>query len=1195
MKKRTKYLWIGFVVSICISLRAMAQQFSDYPNSLGMTGVYYTWVQDPKDSTSFKAVKNYSESFVIDLHHNTNIVGQDIGETAVGNTSIIGQFDFSARAAYQWDFSGIKKANPIVTGVRLEIWYLCPGVNGGMSGGSTVDVKPLMTYQYNAGAQDRWTYIKNATKYTSFIDQTNQYPPSQYFHVDLPSTNQIYQDITQAIQAGTVFSIALMVEGDESWPNITTVGTGSMQVIQNGSGYQGIKLTVNYKVPINVTVQNGTPGNGDTVIVDGTFCTSPHSFNWLSGDQHKLLAKTVKTGSTIYSPIGWTDKTANVPICNTTSAIVNPMKNTIYEANFSITGVADTITQKFSSGALTPVGIDSWDGNFTFISKPNPWIALFNFGTNYCLRGYQDTLSGEKYNNWNNLSDVTNHHIFSITPNSPASLVSQLQPTTQGSIIKIDLLDAPGNYSGTVQFKDPWLIDSIDASKNNNKLNRGMNAMFKSRTAPFSPNIGTPYGGDVYQGVFLNQNPTFRPDLPNYSVSAPQTQTLGSFTGIFSNWSAVSTDAGFQDSTSLQTGVVFKQASAAVAAKYKGHLISSTLQATSGTNIGRKVASDINGITLHAVYCSAGSIWYTRQNTDGSWTTEVKLGDGRNPSIAVTNFYQIHVVWENYSGTNQSRVYYCRSTDGGVTWGTTKGFTGLEINGTYDATPVVFGNSSAMVVWRYGQAGNGGLYAVLEPNGINLQAQVVNDFNAQLPSGVEVGYQNTNPPPPNLYHLVYEDGSGRIIHNLLYVPSAIVVNKIDTLSLSPSLTSGNINPAIANDQLTAYPASTVAVVWENSTNHRIYYRESINDGNNWGAVKEFTHNSDVLSQPTVTVGMGANLNDVSFVLFQCGNQIGRTAKQSGSTAVWSPIICIGKGSGVQLPSYLCLDSAEIGALWTNGITAPYQISLNLINASKQMSGTISSDTTWSGIINVTETITVNAGITLTIAPSSSIEFSSGTSLVVNGTLNAQGDSDSSRILFTSASAATPGSWNYVQVNSGNSIFKYCTFEYGTYGLYLLNASSGSPVDIENCIFQNNSNYGLKIYGSNTKVKSCEMKNNILDGVICSLNPDIKFIGNFIHNNSLYGVYSMSGNFLEFYGNVIKYNGSNGLYTGGVNTIHLGQPYSWQGYNTISGNTGDEVSVGSGGSNLSVLMAMCSVHDSSGYDVCNNTSNPAVST
>ena len=144
-----------------------------------------------------------------------------------------------------------------------------------------------------------------------------------------------------------------------------------------------------------------------------------------------------------------------MPICNTTSAIVNPMKNTIYEANFSITGVADTITQKFSSGALTPVGIDSWDGNFTFISKPNPWIALFNFGTNYCLRGYQDTLSGEKYNNWNNLSDVTNHHIFSITPNSPASLVSQLQPTTQGSIIKIDLLDAPGNYSGTVQFKDP--------------------------------------------------------------------------------------------------------------------------------------------------------------------------------------------------------------------------------------------------------------------------------------------------------------------------------------------------------------------------------------------------------------------------------------------------------------------------------------------------------------------------------------------------------------------------------------------------------------------------------------------------------------------------------------------------------------------------------------------------------------------
>jgi len=41
-------------------------------------------------------------------------------------------------------------------------------------------------------------------------------------------------------------------------------------------------------------------------------------------------------------------------------------------------------------------------------------------------------------------------------------------------------------------------------------------------------------------------------------------------------------------------------------------------------------------------------------------------------------------------------------------------FDGYEAQG-YDATPIVIGHFVALVVWRYGQQGAGGLYAWAEP------------------------------------------------------------------------------------------------------------------------------------------------------------------------------------------------------------------------------------------------------------------------------------------------------------------------------------------------------------------------------------------------------------------------------------------------------------------------------------------------
>ncbi len=386
-----------------------------------------------------------------------------------------------------------------------------------------------------------------------------------------------------------------------------------------------------------------------------------------------------------------------------------------------------------------------------------------------------------------------------------------------------------------------------------------------------------------------------------------------------------------------------------VTAQYKAHLRSSAIGATAGTNTGRKVAIDIYGYTTHAVYNSGGCIWYTRQNTDKTWTPEIKIGDGRNPSIAVTNpvnnVSTIHVVWENSSGNYQSRVYYRQSTDGGVTWQSTVEFDGKEINGPYDAAPIVFGNYAAVVVWRNGSSdAGGGLYAVYEPNGANIQWQIPGDFNNQLPSGSEINYSyysnnlTNRPAGYNLYHLVFKNGTtGSIIYKKLVVGSSMGISDSTTLSS----TSGNTNPVVACDAYISSADGTVGVAWENSTNHQVYYKESTNDGSTWGTVKAFTHGTDQLSQPVVGF---ESMSNSAIVLFQDNNQIGKVVKDLGS-GTWSPVMNLGIGTGASLPSFT---NNSPTALWVTGSSSPFTINTSVITILP--TPTLSSPT--NGTINV---------------------------------------------------------------------------------------------------------------------------------------------------------------------------------------------------------------------------------------------------
>ena len=240
-----------------------------------------------------------------------------------------------------------------------------------------------------------------------------------------------------------------------------------------------------------------------------------------------------------------------------------------------------------SAGNLKKWEDSNWGQNIT------PGTILdFLVTKNQTILGDQSIIFNEKYHRWvrNDVVEpaVDNHHLFTIQ-SGDNSLTSKFEPTF--SSIEI-WSGVEGQYisGGKVKFKDPWLIDYADPLFGNSMRNRGMKESgmdkieFKERSSPFYPDYTTNYNGDVYKGVFLNQDFNV-PGQPYYSVQAisPQTFTISqtgrAHTFYFQNWSAntVGSNPGaiFQNANSLSTGVVFKFDGAVVSANMKGTQLSS--------------------------------------------------------------------------------------------------------------------------------------------------------------------------------------------------------------------------------------------------------------------------------------------------------------------------------------------------------------------------------------------------------------------------------------------------------------------------------------------------------------------------------------------------------------------------------------------------------------------------------------------
>jgi len=279
-----------------------------------------------------------------------------------------------------------------------------------------------------------------------------------------------------------------------------------------------------------------------------------------------------------------------------------------------------------------------WDTLLVPITKNFPKGTTQNPQYQYFLAS-QDYKNGttQKFRDWKDAS-IINHRKYNITADKD-SIIARFDQSNFATVQNY----FEGNVNGgKISFKDPWIVDSVDAK---GALNRGVNAVFHdSLPAPFNPGLSS-----LYKGVFLNQgynSVTHVWTPPYYSVQATSQQdinlggSLGTRTFYFQNWGGA--NVNYQSPNSLETPVVFTAENAVASANYKGHFLSNSSSAL--TNNGqRKVVRDRFGI-YHMVYESMNKLWYTKSTTtnmSGAWTPEEKLldlGDNTfitNPSISI--------------------------------------------------------------------------------------------------------------------------------------------------------------------------------------------------------------------------------------------------------------------------------------------------------------------------------------------------------------------------------------------------------------------------------------------------------------------------------------------------------------------------------------------------------------------------------
>lgn len=201
----------------------------------------------------------------------------------------------------------------------------------------------------------------------------------------------------------------------------------------------------------------------------------------------------------------------------------------------------------------------------------------------------------------------------------------------------------------------------------------------------------------------------------------------------------------------------------------------------------------------------------------------------------------------------------------------------------------------------------------------------------------------------------------------------------------------------------------------------------------------------------------------------------------------------------------------------NAIIASLSLALAVSNtavAQTNIDTDVTSTTTWTTSGSpylISSTIRVTTGATLTIEPGVIIRMGTGTSLLVEGALVADG-TDVDKVLFTSA-AATPaaGDWNGIEfrnTSNAGSVLDHVVIEYGggaARDAMLYYTTGAFAVSVTNSEFRFSAKHGLNLRASNVLVENSNFHDNGGYGVFSDLSLNFTVRDNVFENNAEGGI------------------------------------------------------------------------------------------
>lgn len=714
-----------------------------------------------------------------------------------------------------------------------------------------------------------------------------------------------------------------------------------------------------------------------------------------------------------------------------------------------------------------------------------------------------------------------------------------------------------------------------------------------------------------FDNVISNSAVTSVVEQNSGTISAPPTKSVNGKIYNFAGWT--------DDFTAPNSRTITPINNTTYTALYKfpTHTNnSSTFSNTSQRNIVRTPEG-----VLHMVYESMGKAWYERSSDDGvTWELVGALNqgrDGKNPSIdfvyeapsqATDGYITIGIIYDGDTGWENNWAVIIENfwslADENQNFGnylTHEPYIVSDVNNlfseSHNSNPVIaLGlQDKTMAIWlnELGQLKSG--YGNFEPIsgfvGWNTGYPKEIIINGGTPIGNKYSLVSTKDYDYNdlsSFYFVVELKSTGTSQSSVLLSKLKSPNYIDDLSDEYFLESKyiNSNPSVSliTDQSNNKKLPLVAWMAKDLNADFQGYAKIIDWDSGKNLISSLTLGNNVKSIQTTAPYSGDNEaivawsenNSTSIRYVNYQNSLFSFPGQLSESGT-SFSLCNGGQSNNQIRAFILNTSSSPYEIKDTGLPIPTTISSNC--------------TIGSGTYHSSNNITINSGVILTIQAGTNITFQNNSSLIVNGTLNVNGTS-SNEVVFD---FVTKSGGNGIKVYSGGSAnIDYAEIKNADYGLYINGNSDDVDVEIKNSNIHNCS-YGVNtFYDVNLYVKNCIFEDNTSYGISLTYGGSIRLTGNHIYDGGGIGIHTAFTSYVNLHGNLIENNSETGIFAGYGSVLKLGKPYyaPW-GFakNTIKENGYHEIYAGSG--NPIFELAGNSVHDNTGYEIYNYSSNSQI--